>query len=177
MSSTVLTWSTEPPRASGQTWYPFSFLAPKSDNEPGLSSGLGKLDQVVADLKAEGLGAEQILLAGFSQGACLVSEYLASRPRRFGGAAIFTGGLPGLPEETRAFEGSLAGTPVFLGSGDPDLHVPWARVVETAQALETLGAEVAVRRYPGMPHTINGEELDLFRGMVDAVLRAGLSVH
>ncbi|MEM9290356.1 MAG: alpha/beta hydrolase [Acidobacteriota bacterium] len=142
------------PQAQGHTWYPHSFLAPLEANEPGRSSGLRRLEELVEEAALQGLSPRQVMFLGFSQGACLVSEFLARHPQRYGGAAIFTGGLIGTPGELGGYQGDLDGTPVFLGAGDPDPHVPWARVEESAQVLRGLGAEVTLRRYPGLPHTL-----------------------
>ena len=158
------------PQAGGFTWYPQSFLAPIEQNEPGLSSGLMALEAVLADADRAGLPSERQLLLGFSQGACLTLEFAARNPRRYGGVVGFTGGLVGPEGTSRDYPGSLAGTPVFLGSSDPDPHVPWNRVEETAGVLERMGAAVTLRRYPGMGHTIHREEIEAARGMLDAVI-------
>jgi predicted esterase len=147
------------PRAAGHTWYPQSFLAPVAANEPGRSSGLAVLQTIVTDLEDAGIPTEKIILAGFSQGACLTLEFIARHPRRYGAVAGLTGGLIGPPGSLGGYQGSLEGTPVFLGSGDPDPHVPWQRVEETAAVLGELGARVQLERYPGRAHTISREEL------------------
>ncbi len=110
--------------------------------------------------------AERIVIAGFSQGACLTSEFIGRNPRRYGAALAFTGGLIGPPEEKLTLNGDLAGTPVLLSSGDPDPHVPWVRVEQTAELLRGIGAEVTLRRYPGRPHTVSAEELALARKLL-----------
>jgi predicted esterase len=155
------------PRAAGNTWYPQSFLAPIEANEPGLSSGLAVLGDVIDSAEAAGVPAVRQVLVGFSQGACLTLEFAARHPRRFGAVAGLTGGLVGPPGTPRDYPGSLDGTPVFLGSSDPDPHVPWSRVTETAEVLERMGATVDLRRYPGMPHTINEEEVAAVRALID----------
>ncbi len=158
------------PQAAGNTWYPQSFLAPLENNEPGLSSGLEVLTKLTDEVEAAGIPASRTLLLGFSQGACLTLEFLARRPRAYGGVLGFTGGLIGPPDTPRDYPGSLAGTPVFLGSGDPDPHVPWSRVQETAAVLGDLGAEVTLQRYPGMPHTVNSEEISFARSLMEKAL-------
>ncbi len=158
------------PQARGNTWYPHSFLAPLSDNEPWLSSGLRRLSELVSEVEAKGIPASSILLLGFSQGACLTLEFLARAPRRYGGVVGLTGGLIGPPGTSREYAGSLEGTPVFLGSSDPDPHVPWSRVEETAEVLGRLGARVERRRYPGMGHTINEDELEVVRALIGAAV-------
>jgi alpha-beta hydrolase superfamily lysophospholipase len=92
------------PQAAGNTRYPYSFLAPLEQNEPGLSSG-------------------------------------------------------------------LSGTAVFLGAGDPDPHVPWSRVEETATVFDRMGAAVDLRRYPGMGHSISREQIATVRRLMESLLK------
>jgi predicted esterase len=158
------------PRAAGRTWYPQSFLAPIEANEPGLSSGLEVLADIVSSAESAGIPSSRQVLLGFSQGACLTLEFAARHPRRFGAVVGLTGGLVGPAGTSRHYPGSLDGTPVCLGSSDPDPHVPWTRVKETAEILERMGAEVDLRRYPGMAHTVNDEEIDVVRSMIGALV-------
>jgi len=154
------------PQAAGHTWYPQSFLAPRENNEPYLSSALRRVGETVAALEAAGIAKDRIVLAGFSQGACLTTEFAASYPARYAGLIAFTGGLVGPLGSDLHHDGFLAGTPALLLSGDPDPHVPWTRVEETARELESMGASVTARRYPGRPHTISGEEIEMaFRAL------------
>lgn len=148
------------PQASGNTWYPYSFLAPIPQNEPGITSGLQAVADVVATIEAAGIPAEKIVIGGFSQGACLASEFVARNARRYGGLLAFSGGLIGPPGTQREYEGSLAGTPVFIGCSDTDPHIPLVRVTETAETLADLDASVYKKIYPGMGHTINQDEID-----------------
>ena len=154
------------PQAHESTWYPLTFLSPLESNEPGLSSALGLIDTLVERLAASGIPHERTMLLGFSQGACLATESAARTPRHYGAVVGFTGGLLGPPGTPRAYPGSLAGVPVFLGAGDPDSHVPFWRVEETAEVLGRIGANVDLRRYPGMPHTVNDEELAAARALL-----------
>jgi predicted esterase len=157
------------PQAAENSWYPNSFLAPLELNEPGLSSGLEVIDAVLAMARRAGIPGKRQLLLGFSQGACLVLEFIARRPRRLGGVVGLTGGLIGPPGSRWDDVAALQGTPVFLGSADPDPHVPWSRVEETAEALGKLGASVTLRRYPGMAHTVNADEIEAAAAMIDAL--------
>jgi phospholipase/carboxylesterase len=159
------------PQAAGNTWYPLSFLAPRNANEPYLSSALAKVESVVQSLQEAGFGRERIVVGGFSQGACLATEFVASHPARDGGLVAFTGGLIGPPGSLQSSpNGELTGTPALLCSGDPDPHVPWTRVEESAAILSGMGATVTTRRYPGRPHTVTQEELELARNLL---LQAG----
>lgn len=147
------------PQAPGMSWYPQSFLAPLDANEPSLSRSLTIIDDVVAEVVASGVPHERIVLAGFSQGACLAVEYAARHAQRWGGVVAFTGGLIGPPGTSREYAGDLDGTPVFIGSSDVDAHVPVERVRETAEVLQRLGGDVTARIYPGMAHTIVADEI------------------
>ncbi len=154
------------PQAAGHTWYPNSFLAPRKSNEPHLSSALAKIASVVASLESAGIARDRIIIAGFSQGACLATEFVASNPARYAGLIAFTGGLIGPTDADLHHEGSLAGTPALFLTGDPDPHVPWQRVQASATELERMGAVITARRYPGRPHTISAEEVELARNLV-----------
>ncbi len=157
------------PQAAGYSWYPFSFLAPIDQNEPGLSSGLAVLHETLERVGAEGVPPERTVLLGFSQGACLTLEYVARNPRRLGGVVGLSGGLIGPPGTPRDYEGSLDRTPVFLGCSDRDPHIPEARVHESAEVFRRLGAEVTSRIYPGLGHTANRDEIEFVNGMMAAV--------
>lgn len=159
------------PQAAGGTWYPQSFLAPIDFNQPYLDSALLRIESLVQNLIDQGTPSECIAILGFSQGACLATEFAARHPRRYGAILGLTGGLIGPVGTAFQYPGSLAGTPVFLGAGDPDGHVPFERVQETAAVFGRMGAAVDVRRYPGMPHTVNAEEIDACRSLLRAIRR------
>ncbi len=147
------------PQAQGNTWYPYSFLAP-IENQPGLDSGLQAVADAVAQVEAAGIPTDKIIIGGFSQGACLASEFVARNARRYGGLLVFSGGLIGPPGTPRNYDGSLDGTPVFIGCSDVDFHIPVERVEETAVTLTNLGAIVNKKIYPNMGHTIIQDEID-----------------
>jgi len=157
------------PQAAGHTWYPSSFLAPREENEPWLSSALDKVGSIVASIEAAGISRERIVIAGFSQGACLSTEFVASNPARYAGLIAFTGGLIGPVGMDLRHEGDLAGTPALFLSGDPDPHVPWQRVVDSAKELERMGAKVEVIRYPGKPHSVSADEVKRARAMLSGI--------
>jgi predicted esterase len=159
------------PAAAGGTWYPFSFLAETARNEPGLSSGLRVIDRLVQEIDSKGIPRRRIILLGFSQGACLSSEYAVRHAGRLGGLVAYSGGLIGPPGTVWDQPGTLDGTPVFLGCSDVDTHVPKARVDDSAAVFTRMGAEVTERIYPGMGHQVNEDELEFARGLMDAVSR------
>jgi predicted esterase len=154
------------PQANSGSWYPFSFLAPLAQNEPFLSSALGALGDLLAHVAAAGIPAERVALLGFSQGACLSSEFVARNARRYAGLIAFSGGLIGPDGTPRDYQGSLADTPVFLGCSDVDAHIPKERVLESEAVLRAMGGEVTAKLYPGMGHTVNEDELDHARAIL-----------
>ena len=163
------------PQAAGNSWYPRSFLSPIAQNEPGISSGLAAIADVLETIERAGIPAERAMLFGFSQGACLSLEFTARAARRYGGVVGLSGGLIGPDGTPRGYSGSLAGTPVFLGCSDVDPHIPEARVIETATVLRRLGGDVDMRIYPGMGHTINEDELEAVREIMRRVVDSGES--
>jgi predicted esterase len=159
------------PEATQNTWYPFPFMSPIDANEPWLSSALSLLAELIAQLGAQGIQPERIGLAGFSQGACLSTEFVARNARRYGLVAGLSGGLIGPEGTPRDYPGSLDGTPVFLGCSDIDAHIPVERVKETSMVLNVLGAKVDERIYRGMGHTVNDDEVKAVGAMLGALSR------
>jgi predicted esterase len=157
------------PAAAGGTWYPLSFMAEKEKNEPGISSGLWVLEQLVQHVVRAGVRKDRIVLLGFSQGACLTSQFAASHADRYGGVVLYSGALIGPPGTTWDFPGSFSGTPVFLGCSDVDAHVPKTRVEESAAVFQRMGATVTEKIYPGMGHLVNDEEIAFTRTLLDEI--------
>lgn len=158
------------PAAAGRTWYPYSFLEPIQRNEPFLSSALRLVGRALEKANAK-FPPERVILLGFSQGACLALEYAARNARRYGGVAGLSGGLIGPEGTPREYAGRFDATPVFLGCGDVDPHIPKRRVDETAEVFRRLGADVTERIYPGMGHTVNADEIAAVQSMLETTLR------
>ena len=154
------------PQAAGNSWYPYSFLAPIPQNEPALTSALGIIGGLVTALASDGVPSERIVILGFSQGACLTLEFAARNPRRYAAVIGLSGGLIGPPGTPRIYPGSLDATPVFLGCSDVDAHIPVDRVRESAAVLRTMKATVDERIYRGMGHTVNSDEVDAVRALL-----------
>ncbi len=155
------------PAAANRTWYNHSFMAEREKNEPHLSSALELLGSLVDQVKEKGIPLERTVLLGFSQGACLSSEFVYRNPGRYGGLVLFSGGLIGPPGTTWSTEGDLSGTPVFLGCSDVDAHIPVERVHATTRVLGEMGAQVTERIYPGMGHLVNRDEIQEARKLLD----------
>lgn len=160
------------PQAAGNAWYPQRFIEPVARNEPWLTSALAVVGQVVARIAAAGISAERTLLLGFSQGACLALEFAARNPHRYGGVLGLSGALIENGNQPRSYEGSLAGTPIFLGCSTTDFHIPRERVEHSADVLRSLGADVTLKLYPNMEHTVIPDEIVYVQRIIDGVNRS-----
>ncbi len=157
------------PTARDNTWYPFGFMERIESNEPFLSSALAIYDALIHELLGKGFSKQQIVLLGFSQGACLTAEYAVRHADRYGGIVLFTGGLIGPKGTQWSHTGSFQGTPIFLGTSDVDSFVPLARVQESAALFRQMGAQVVERVYPGMEHIVNDDEIAVARAILQEV--------
>jgi phospholipase/carboxylesterase len=149
------------PQATNNSWYPYSFMAPVKENQPALDSALAIIKDLVADIEQAGIPQDQIYFVGFSQGACLTLEYLSRNGGKYGGAVAFTGGLIGKEINMQNYKGNFKQTPVLITTGDPDPHVPVSRVEVSQGIIQKMNALVTVKIYPGRPHTITKQEIEL----------------
>lgn len=148
------------PQAEGNTWYPYSFMAPDQQNEPALSKAIATIDRLVQDCINQGIKSENIYFIGFSQGACLSVEYATQNARKYGAVIAFTGGLIGENIKIEKYSGDFDGTPLFIGSSDQDMHVPLSRIKESASLMEKMGAAVKTMIFDDPQHTVRQEEID-----------------
>lgn len=154
------------PQATNNTWYPYSFLVPPSQNEPWLSSALQLLKEVLDDLDSNNIASENIYFMGFSQGACLTLEFVTRNGNKYGGVVAFTGGLIGDKIYNENYKGDFQGTPVFIGSSNPDPHIPVERVYATSNILRDMNASVTGKIYNNMGHTINQDEIKQVNNLI-----------
>ena len=154
------------PQATNNSWYPYSFMVPEEQNQPALDSAIGSIDHLVKQIEADGISADRIYFLGFSQGACLTLEYVGRNAKRYGGAVAFTGGLIGQELITKRYQGDFSGTLILITTGDQDPHVPLGRVEESVEILKGLGADVTLQVYPGKPHSISPDEIELATELV-----------
>ncbi len=154
------------PQADNHTWYPYSFLAPIPQNEPSLSKSLDKIAEVMTEIQESGIEKENIYFLGFSQGACLTLEFVARNASRYGGVVALTGGLIGDHVSEENYASTFENTPIFIGTSNPDMHVPEERVNETETILNKMGASVTKKIYDNMGHTISQAEVDLANQLV-----------
>jgi phospholipase/carboxylesterase len=155
------------PAAADQTWYPERFIAPLEANEPRLTHALDALDELSGALYEQGIPYEDQVLMGFSQGACLCSEFVWRSKRRYRALVAFTGGLIGPPGMRRVTQHRiLEGMPVLLSTWDDDPFVPADSVRESAQRFVEAGAHVTLKIEPGVEHGIRDAEIDYARALL-----------
>lgn len=157
------------PQATGNVWYPYSFLVPLEQNEPWLTAALARVTEIVDYLTAAGVQERKIMLLGFSQGASLSLEWTARNARPLGAVFGLSGGLIGPPGMKREYPGSREGTEVFLGCSDVDFHIPKERVQESAAVFTSMNASVTMRLYPNMDHTVNDDEITFVREAIRTI--------
>jgi predicted esterase len=157
------------PAAANNTWYPYSFITEIAKNEPHLSSAMSVIASLVAGVESAGVKRDHIVVMGFSQGACLTTEFAIRNASRFGGFAAFSGGAIGPPGTRWDESGRFDGTPIFFGCSDVDPHIPLPRVVESAEICGRMGATVTRRIYPAMGHLVNDDEIAQARALLDSL--------
>ena len=108
----------------------------------------------------KGIQSDQIYFLGFSQGACLTLEFVVRNANKYGGVVAFTGGLIGDQVYEDNYKGDFQNTPVFIGTSNPDPHVPVERVHATTHILKSMNAAVTEKIYNNMGHTISRDEID-----------------
>ncbi|MFW5758737.1 MAG: alpha/beta hydrolase [Bacteroidota bacterium] len=146
------------PEAQHYIWYPYSFLAPESYNQPWLDSAITNITQLIETI-AKKVPFDKIFIMGFSQGACLTSEITARNARRYAGIGIFTGGLIGEVVDERRYKGDFSETPVYVSNGDSDAYIPAERTERTAEIIKSMGAKLVKDIFPGRLHTIQMKEI------------------
>ena len=152
------------PAADVGSWYPHRFMEPVPKNQPFLAQALDRCDDAMDSAsEANRLGPDRLAIVGFSQGACIASEYVLLNPDRCRALVMFTGGIIGPDARVEAWRASgsrLGGMKVLITGSDVDEWVPEGRVRETADVLASLGADVRLRLYPGREHVVSDEEIE-----------------
>lgn len=154
------------PQATHNTWYPQSFLAPEKENQPWLNAALDTLDKSLEVLSENGIKPENTYFFGFSQGACLSLEFIARNAQKFGGAVAIIGGLIGEKINRKNYHGDFQNTPVFIGTSNPDFHVPIERVYATENIFKEMNADIHLKVYDNFPHSIHQDEIDLANQLI-----------
>ncbi|MDP1836538.1 MAG: dienelactone hydrolase family protein [Chlamydiales bacterium] len=147
------------PQATNSSWYPYSFMAEDSTNEPWLTSAVETIKKLIDETSLR-IPKSQIYVLGFSQGACLALEISSRYAEKYGGIVAFSGGLIGKSLNETKYKGNFQGTKVFIGNSDIDPHIPLERSKQSKDVMEKLGASATLKVYEGMAHTVNQDEIN-----------------
>jgi phospholipase/carboxylesterase len=136
----------------GHAWFPITV-----PGRPDASAVTAATDAVLTWLDDNVDPATPVVPLGFSQGGLMVTQLLRQAPTRFAAGVVLAGftldaGLPG--DEILA----RSKPPVFFGRGDADQVISpetTARILAWLPGHTTLTEKV----YPGLAHSISGEEL------------------
>lgn len=154
------------PAATDNSWYPKGFLLPIAENQPGIDHTMELLDKVVAEVLDAGVKPENLVLCGFSQGACASCQYALLHPRRWGGLVAFTGGLIGPPGTSWEITGNFNGMPAYFSTSDIDPFVPEFRVRESVETFAAAGAKTNFDLIIGREHEVSGREISRAKELI-----------
>lgn len=156
------------PAAADNSWYPYGFMEEIHKNEPFFSNTLQRVETLMQELQEKGFDKDRVVLVGFSQGACVVSEYAIRNPGRYAGIIVFTGGVIGPPGTNWDYSGDFSSTPVVVSGSETDMWVPAERMQLTAQMMRERGAQVSEYYYSGTQHIVNNQEIKAAQSMLAA---------
>jgi phospholipase/carboxylesterase len=149
-----------------RAWYDILQLGGGPEDENGLRASQKLIEELI---RAQGLPANRIVLAGFSQGGAIVLLTALRYPERLAGVMALSTYLP--LAATLAAERSAAnhGLPIFMAHGRYDDLIPLQRAQASREALEKLGYALEWHDYP-MPHSVCAPEIADISGFLARVL-------
>lgn len=135
----------------------------------GIRESARALEQLVRREMDRGLGADRIVLAGFSQGGAIALHAGLRFPERLAGVIVLSAYLP-LAESLDAEASEAARrTPIFMAHGAVDPIVPHALGEASKSFLAERGYDVEWHEY-AMPHAVCPEEESDLGGWLERVL-------
>jgi phospholipase/carboxylesterase len=155
------------PMAGGKSWYKAKAVDPLTEEtRASLAEGLATFDAVLAAERAAHPGVP-VVAAGFSQGACMVAEWVL-RGAVVEGLGVFTGCRVGAFDQGEPARG-LGGLPVYASCGDQDSWIPLPAFMGMCGVFGASGARLRADVLPGRPHDICPNEVAEFSRMLAAV--------
>jgi phospholipase/carboxylesterase len=138
-----------------RAWYDILQLGGGPEDEAGLRASQRLTEELI---RAQGLPASKVVLAGFSQGGAIVLQTALRYPERLAGVVALSTYLP--LAATLAAERSEANRdlPIFMAHGQYDDLIPLSRARASREHLEKLGYKIEWHDYP-MPHSVCGPEI------------------
>ena len=142
---------------------------PRRADERGVRESQTQITALIEREAKRGVGAERIVLAGFSQGGAIALQTGLRHPRRLAGVMALSCYLPlaeSLPREAAAANRT---TPIFMAHGIYDPLIPIVAAAGSMTLLTGIGYAVEWRQYP-MPHSVCPEEIQDMAGWLRRVL-------
>ena len=142
-----------------RAWY--DILAMNIDrhiDKNGIKASVKLIHELIDDQVQQGFSHEQIILAGFSQGAAMSIQVATHYPHKLAGIIALSGYLP-IPEEISSRNMVNINTPIFMGHGTQDPVVPLVLGKSSKELLTKAGYNVDWHDYP-IQHGVSMDELE-----------------
>jgi phospholipase/carboxylesterase len=153
------------PRAPAGAWYAARAVDPLTPvAHAELSAAIDHLAAAVAAARGE-LPGRPLVLAGFSQGACLAIEYACAGLPAPDALVAFTGCRVGVAADERA-QALAGGLPVYLSGADADPWIPVEAFADAAQSLGRQGARLRADLFPGRAHEVSEPEVAMLAAIL-----------
>ncbi|CAM9973354.1 unnamed protein product [Heterosigma akashiwo] len=139
------------------------------ENPAGLVDSIAQVHGLIDKLEEEGIPAERVVLAGFSQGAVLSLQAGLTYPKKLAGIAALSGWLARKSDIAGLVTDSNKSTPILICHGTQDDKVLFELGQDAVSKLEEVGHSVTFNEYR-MGHSSCPEELDHLKGFLESVL-------
>jgi phospholipase/carboxylesterase len=139
-------------------------------DEVGILESVAAIHQLIEREIAQGIKAENIILAGFSQGGYIALLGGLFYPERLGGIIGLSTFLWRTPSFDERRHPNNQKTPIFLAHGTYDSIVPLKYGEHSVAQLKNDGYEVSFHTYP-MAHTVCLEEIETLSRWLQGRLR------
>ncbi|CAI85205.1 putative phospholipase/carboxylesterase family protein [Pseudoalteromonas translucida] len=144
-----------------RSWYDIkSIELDKRADEQGVRDSAAKVEQLINQEIANGIAADKIILAGFSQGG-VVALHLAPRFEQKLAGVMALSTYMCVPEKL-ADEALHTDLNIFMAHGSQDNVVPPSAGKSAFEVLTALSMDVSWQEYP-MAHQVCAEELQAIR--------------
>ncbi len=145
-----------------RAWYDVSFgdLEGQSRlaDERGVRESQARITALIEREARRGVAAQDIVLAGFSQGGAIALQTGLRHPQKLAGVMALSSYLPLAESLLQEAAPANKTTPIFMAHGTYDPVVPLMMGAGSMTLLTGLGYAVEWRQYP-MPHAVCPEEI------------------
>jgi phospholipase/carboxylesterase len=138
-----------------RAWYDILQFGGGPEDEAGLRASQKLVEALI---KEQSVGAEKIVLAGFSQGGAIALQTALRFPQRLAGVLALSCYLPLNASVEAERSQANRNTPIFMAHGQYDDLIPLPRAEQSREVLEKLGYKVEWKTYP-MPHSVSPQEI------------------